>query len=47
MLYKGYIYGNKRICCLTIGLSIIDCFIILSLKMAEMLNFKNEQKIKG
>jgi hypothetical protein len=28
---------------LTVGLSIIDCFIILSLKMADILNFKDEQ----
>jgi hypothetical protein len=35
--------GNKGLCSLTIGLSIVDCFIILSLKIAEISNFKEER----
>jgi hypothetical protein len=46
MLCKGYIYRNKGICSLMIGVSIVDCFINLSLKMAEISNFKDEQKLK-
>jgi hypothetical protein len=44
MLCMSNINGNKYICSLIIGLSIIDCITILSLKMAEILNFKDEQK---
>lgn len=31
----------------TTGLSTIDCFIILSRKMADILNFENDRKING
>jgi hypothetical protein len=44
MLCKDYMCGYKDIYSLIIGLSIVDCFIILSLKMAEILNFKVERK---
>jgi hypothetical protein len=40
-------YGNKLTCSLTINLSIGVCFRNLSLKTAEILNLKNEQKPKG
>jgi hypothetical protein len=43
-IIKGYIHVNKRICSLTIDLSIVDCFIILSLKMAKISNFNDERK---
>jgi hypothetical protein len=39
---KGYMYGSKLTYSLTIDLLIIVCFINLSLKMAEILNSKNE-----
>jgi hypothetical protein len=39
-------YGNKLMYSLTINLSIGVCSRHLSLKMAEILNFKNEQKLE-
>lgn len=44
MLCKGYMHENERLYSLTICLSIIDGFIILSLKMAEILNCKAKRK---
>jgi hypothetical protein len=43
---KDYMYGNKLTYSLTISLSTDVCFRHLSLKAAEILNFKNELKFK-
>jgi hypothetical protein len=43
----GYKCKNMHILPLPTGLSIINCFIILPLIMAEVLNFKTNAELNG